>query len=424
MDPKFAQEALHYHQLPVPGKWKMVPSKPLRNPRDVALAYAPGMAVACQSIMDNPEEVWNLTNRGNLVAVITNGTAILGLGAIGSLAGKPVMEAKAVFLKHFADVDAIDLEIEERDPQAFIETVARLASTFGAIHLEDIRSPECFDIEQQLSERLDIPVFHDDQHGTAIVAAAGVLNGLKLAQKSIENVKCVVSGAGASAIATLNLLCGLGMKCENIFVFDASGFIHTGRENLHRTKQAYAQNVADMTLVEALKDADIFIGLSAPNVLSPENLHIMARDPLIFALANPVPEIMPDVAAQTRSDAIVASGRGDFPNQINNILAFPYLFRGALDVRASKMHGNMMLACAKAMADILHQKKMENCDLTYQYELSRQTLIPSVMDPRLRIELPFAVAQEAVRLGLARVELDIQNYKNILMHRLLNASMA
>ena len=342
-DPTVLQsDALHYHRLPRPGKLEIAATKPLGNQRDLALAYSPGVAFACQAIVADPEEAANLTTRQNLVAVLTNGTAVLGLGAIGPLAGKPVMEGKAVLFKKFAGVDVFDIEVNETNVDKLVDIIVALEPTFGGINLEDIKGPECFEVEEKAKARMGIPVFHDDQHGTAIIVSAAVTNALELAGKQIEAVKIVCSGAGAAALASLNLLVSLGAKRDNIFVCDIEGVVYKGREKLmDRWKAVYAQETSARTLADVIDGADVFLGLSAGGVLKPEHVKRMARDPLIMALANPSPEIMPELAIEARPDAMICTGRSDYPNQVNNVLCFPYIFRGALDVGATEINEAM-----------------------------------------------------------------------------------
>ncbi len=348
----FRKSALDYHEADPPGKITIQPTKPVANQHDLALAYSPGVAHACNAILEDPSMASRLTARGNLVGVITNGTAVLGLGNIGPLASKPVMEGKAVLFKKFAGIDVFDIEIAEADVDAFVEAVARLEPTFGGINLEDIKAPECFEIERRLKERMRIPVFHDDQHGTAIVVAAGILNGLKLVGKDISEVKLVCSGAGAAAIACLNLLISLGMRRENIYVADIAGCIFKGRtELMDAYKEPFAQDTKARTLAELMPGADIFLGLSAGGIVTKEMVAEMAPRPIIFALANPVPEIMPEDVKEVRSDAIIASGRTDYPNQVNNVLCFPFIFRGALDVGATTINEEMKKAAVLALAE-------------------------------------------------------------------------
>jgi malate dehydrogenase (oxaloacetate-decarboxylating)(NADP+) len=351
MDDKLSQDALDYHRYPTPGKIRITATKALTTQKDLAMAYSPGVAAASELIVKDPSEAANLTSRGNLVAVISNGTAVLGLGAIGPLAAKPVMEGKAVLFRKFAGIDVFDIEIDETDPDKFIDIVASLEPTFGGINLEDIKAPECFYIEQQLRDRMHIPVFHDDQHGTAVITAAAVINALHIVDKKIEDVRLAASGAGAAGMACLDLLVHLGLPLENIIVCDREGVVYVGRaEEMDERKQKYARETDARTLADAVDGADIFLGVSAPNVLKPEMLKTMAKQPIILALANPTPEIMPDVAREARPDAIIATGRSDFPNQVNNVLCFPYIFRGALDVGAREINEAMKLACAHALA--------------------------------------------------------------------------
>jgi malate dehydrogenase (oxaloacetate-decarboxylating)(NADP+) len=348
--------ALVYHRLPKPGKLEIQATKPLGNQRDLALAYSPGVAAACEAIVDDPAEAANLTARQNLVAVITNGTAVLGLGDIGPLASKPVMEGKAVLFKKFAGIDVFDIEVAQKDIDKFVETVASLEPTFGGINLEDIKGPDCFEIEEKLRARMAIPVFHDDQHGTAIIVAAAVRNGLELAGKELSKVKIVASGAGAAALACLNQLVALGARRENIFVSDIEGVVHKGRNELmDRWKVVYAQETSARTLAEVIPGADVFLGLSAAGVLKPEMVKTMAARPLILALANPNPEIMPEEALAARPDAMICTGRSDYPNQVNNVLCFPYIFRGALDVGATTINEEMKRAAVEAIAQLARE---------------------------------------------------------------------
>jgi malate dehydrogenase (oxaloacetate-decarboxylating)(NADP+) len=428
MSQEFDQSALDYHQYPVPGKLAIRATKPLANQRDLALAYSPGVAAACREIERDPLTAARYTSRSNLVAVITNGTAVLGLGAIGSLAAKPVMEGKAVLFKEFADIDVFDLEIEERDPQLLIETIARLEPSFGGINLEDIKAPDCFVVEQALRERLNIPVFHDDQHGTAIVVSAAIFNALRLTNKAIEDVRLVTSGAGASALACLDLLCTIGLRRENIMITDRSGVVHTGRiTGLDIYKARYARDTSCRTLQEALVDADIFLGLSAAGVLKPEWLTTLAPQPIIMALANPVPEIMPEVAQQVRPDAIIATGRSDYPNQVNNVLCFPFIFRGALDCGAREINADMKMACVHALADLALQEPSEIVRAAYgghELQFGPEYLIPKPFDPRLLATVAPAVALAAMTSGVAtRPIADIANYRDTLKHRVYRTGM-
>jgi malate dehydrogenase (oxaloacetate-decarboxylating)(NADP+) len=399
-------EALLYHRLPRPGKLEIAATKPLGNQRDLALAYSPGVAFACQAIVADPEEAANLTARQNLVAVLTNGTAVLGLGAIGPLAGKPVMEGKAVLFKKFAGVDVFDIEVNELDIDKLVDIIVALEPTFGGINLEDIKGPECFEVEEKAKARMGIPVFHDDQHGTAIIVAAAVTNALELTGKRIEDVKIVCSGAGAAALASLNLLVSLGARRENIFVCDIAGVVYQGRETLmDRWKSVYAQATSARALIEVIDDADVFLGLSAAGVLKPEHVKKMAKDPLIMALANPNPEIMPELAHETRPDAMICTGRSDYPNQVNNVLCFPYIFRGALDVGASEINEAMKHAAAKAIAALAREAPSEVVARAYGGEAApfgRASLIPSPFDPRLIMRIAPAVARAAMESGVAR----------------------
>ncbi len=428
MSEDLKKSALHYHRYPKPGKLEIKATKPLANQRDLSLAYSPGVAIACQEIEKDPGAAADYTARGNLVAVITNGTAVLGLGAIGGLASKPVMEGKAVLFKEFADIDVFDIEIDERDPQKFIDTVARLEPTFGGINLEDIKAPECFIIEKGLKERMKIPVFHDDQHGTAIVVSAAILNGLRVVGKEIGKVKLVTSGAGAAALACLDLLVALGLKRENITVTDILGVVYTGRrEEMDPYKLRYAIDTEARTLPEVLAGADIFLGLSAAGVLKPEWLEKMAERPLIMALANPVPEIMPDLAKKVRPDAILATGRSDFPNQVNNVLCFPFLFRGALDCCATEINIEMKLACVRAIAELAMAQASDIVQSAYggqNLQFGPDYLIPRPFDPRLMETISPAVVQAAMESGVAerRIE-DLKAYRECLQRQVFRTGM-
>ncbi len=405
MPEKLRQDALDYHRYPQPGKLEIRATKPLATQRDLALAYSPGVAAPCREIAADPARAADYTARGNLVAVITNGTAVLGLGDIGPLAAKPVMEGKAVLFKQFAGIDVFDLEIAETDPQRFIEIVASLEPTFGGINLEDIKAPECFVIEQALKERMNIPVFHDDQHGTAIVVAAALLNGLKVVGKRIEEVRLVTAGAGAAALACLDLLVQLGLSRENILVTDLLGVVHAGRtEMMDPYKARHAARTEVRTLSEALVGADVFLGLSAGGVLRAEWLAGMAERPLIFALANPEPEIRPEAARAARPDAIIATGRSDYPNQVNNVLCFPFLFRGALDAGAREINTAMKLACVRAIAELAQSEPDETVRAAYgsdTLQFGPDYLLPKPLDPRLLTVLARAVAKAAVHSGVA-----------------------
>ncbi len=404
------EAALAYHRTPKPGKLEITATKPLANQRDLALAYSPGVAAACDAIVEDPGEAAHLTARANLVAVITNGTAVLGLGAIGPLASKPVMEGKAVLFKKFAGIDVFDIEVSELDAAKFIDIVAALEPTFGGINLEDIKAPECFEIEAELRARMNIPVFHDDQHGTAIIVTAAVYNGLRLVGKELDQVKLVTSGAGAAALACLNLLVAMGVRRENIWVTDIAGVVYQGREEqMDRWKEAYAQATDARTLDDLIDGADIFLGLSAPGVLKPEMAARMAEHPIIMALANPVPEIMPEEAKKVRPDAIICTGRSDYPNQVNNVLCFPYIFRGALDVGATSINEEMKIACVKALADLAQAEPSEVVAKALGGEapaFGPDYLIPSAFDPRLILEIAPAVARAAMDSGVATRPLE------------------
>ncbi|EKC6206682.1 NADP-dependent oxaloacetate-decarboxylating malate dehydrogenase [Cronobacter sakazakii] len=418
MDEQLKQSALDFHEFPVPGKIQVSPTKPLATQRDLALAYSPGVAAPCLEIAADPLAAHKYTARGNLVAVISNGTAVLGLGNIGALAGKPVMEGKGVLFKKFAGIDVFDIEIDEHDPDKVIDVVAALEPTFGGINLEDIKAPECFYIEQKLRERMNIPVFHDDQHGTAIICTAAVLNGLRVVQKNISDVRLVVSGAGASAIACMNLLVALGMQKHNIVVCDSKGVIYKGREeNMAETKAAYAiDDNGKRTLGDVIEGADIFLGCSGPKVLTQEMVKKMADSPLILALANPEPEIMPPLAKAVRPDAIICTGRSDFPNQVNNVLCFPFIFRGALDVGATAINEEMKLAAVHAIAELAHAEQSEVVASAYEdQELSfgPDYIIPKPFDPRLIVTIAPAVAKAAMDSGVATRPIeDFDAYKD------------
>ena len=404
-DSDIRQASLEYHRRAPPGKISLLPTKQLTNQRDLALAYSPGVAAACDEIVRDPREASNLTSRANLVGVVTNGTAVLGLGAIGPLAAKPVMEGKAVLFKKFAGLDCFDIELDERDPDKLIDMIVALAPTFGGINLEDIKAPECFYIERKCRERMKIPVFHDDQHGTAIIVGSAVLNGLRVVGKELASVKLVCSGAGAAALACLDLLVSLGIRRENIWVSDIKGVVYAGRkEEMDDHKAIYVQETSARTLAEILPDADIFLGLSAARVLKPEWLALMAKSPLILALANPEPEIMPDIAKAARPDAIIATGRSDFPNQVNNVLCFPFIFRGALDVGATTINEAMKLACVRALADLALAEQSDIVATAYGIEDLRfgpEYLIPKPFDPRLIVTVAPAVARAAMESGVA-----------------------
>jgi len=400
-----ATAALEYHRYPTPGKLEISATKRMVNQRDLSLAYSPGVAVACTEIEKDPAQATNYTARSNLVGVITNGTAVLGLGDIGALASKPVMEGKAVLFKKFANVDCFDLELDTTDVTKFCDAVALLEPTFGGINLEDIKAPECFEIEKQLRGRMNIPVFHDDQHGTAIVVAAAIRNGLLIAGKELKDVKLVCSGAGAAALACLNLLVFMGLKRENVTVCDIHGVVYVGRkEQMDPYKSEFAQDTSARTLDDVIDGVDVFLGLSAPNVLSGEQVKRMASSPFILALANPDPEINPDVAHSVRDDAIVATGRSDYPNQVNNVLCFPFLFRGALDVGATEINDEMQAAAVEAIADIATKEASDVVSAAYggkPFRFGREYLIPKPFDPRLMLEIPPRVAKAAMDSGVA-----------------------
>lgn len=406
MDEQLRQSALDYHRFPTPGKIHVAPTKPLTTQRDLALAYSPGVAAACDAIVANPADAYEYTARGNLVAVISNGTAVLGLGNIGPLAGKPVMEGKGVLFKKFAGIDVFDLEVNENDPDKLVDIICSLEPTFGGINLEDIKAPECFYIEKKCRERMNIPVFHDDQHGTAIITTAAVLNGLRVVGKDISQVRLVVSGAGAAAIACLDLLVALGINTANVIACDSKGVIFHGRdEKLDASKARFAIPDNGMrTLKEAIVNADIFLGLSGPRLVTPEMVKSMAAHPLILALANPEPEILPPLAKEARPDAIVCTGRSDFPNQVNNVLCFPFIFRGALDVGATTINEEMKLACVHAIADLAMAEQSNVVASAYgdqELKFGPEYLIPKPFDPRLIIKIAPAVAQAAMDSGVA-----------------------
>ncbi len=415
-DDTLREAALDYHRYPTPGKISVNPTKPMATQRDLALAYSPGVADACMEIVRDPAEAMNLTSRANLVAVITNGTAVLGLGNIGPLAGKPVMEGKGCLFKKFAGIDVFDIELAENDPDALIDTIARMEPTFGGINLEDIKAPECFYIEKKLRERMKIPVFHDDQHGTAIVAAAAMLNALRHVKKDITEVKLVASGAGAAALACLDLIVSLGLPMRNIFVSDSLGVVYAGRkEQMDPNKARDAQDTSARKLADVIGGADIFLGLSAGGVLKPEMVKAMARDPIILAMANPMPEILPEDALAVRPDAILGTGRSDYPNQVNNVLCFPFIFRGALDVGATTINEEMKLAAVRAIADLTHAEIPEVVAQAYGavgLRFGRDYLIPKPFDPRLIEAVAPAVAQAAMDSGVAsRPIADMRAYR-------------
>ena len=398
------QAALDYHEYPVPGKMSSTITKPTATARDLALAYSPGVAEPCREIAKDPEAAYRFTGKGNLVAVISDGSAILGLGNLGPLASKPVMEGKGLLFKRFAGVNSVDVEVESESPQAFIDTVARIANTYGGINLEDIKAPECFEIERQLIERCSIPVFHDDQHGTAIVTAAGLLNALELQGKDIASAKIVCLGAGAAATACMKLIIACGAQRENIFVLDRKGVIHSGRDDLNQFKAMFAIDTDKRTLDDAIDGADVFIGVSGPDLFSGEQLNKMAANPIVFACSNPDPEINPELAHSTRDDLIMATGRSDYPNQVNNVLGFPFIFRGALDVRATKINEEMKVAAVHALKDLA--KEEAPADVVEAYggaalSFGKEYILPKPMDSRLLNVVSAAVAQAAVDSGVA-----------------------
>jgi malate dehydrogenase (oxaloacetate-decarboxylating)(NADP+) len=417
MDESVRKSALDYHRLPRPGKISIAPTKGLVNQRDLALAYTPGVAAACDEIVRDPAQARELTARGNLIGVVTNGTAVLGLGAIGPLASKPVMEGKSVLFKKFAGIDCFDIELNERDPDKLVDIIAALEPTFGGINLEDIKAPECFLIERKLRERMKIPVFHDDQHGTAIIVGAAVLNGLRVVGKDIGKVKLVCSGAGAAALACLDLLVGLGLNMQNVWVSDIKGVVYEGRkEEMDPNKARYARRTDARSLAEIMPDADVFLGLSAGGVLKAEMVARMASRPLILALANPEPEIRPDVARAARPDALIATGRSDYPNQVNNVLCFPFIFRGALDVGATAINEAMKLAAVRAIADLAMAEQSEVVTAAYgeqNLKFGPDYLIPKPFDPRLIAKIAPAVAKAAMDSGVATRPIeDLEAYKD------------
>lgn len=416
------QDALDYHASGRPGKIEVVPTKPYASQRDLSLAYSPGVAEPCLKIAENPADVYKYTSKANLVAVISNGTAVLGLGDIGPLASKPVMEGKGLLFKIFADIDVFDIEIDAKDPELFIQTVKAIAPTFGGINLEDIKAPEAFEIERRLKEELDIPLMHDDQHGTAIISAAALLNALELAKKKIGKVQIVISGAGAAAISCAKLYMALGASVNNIFMFDSKGLIHAGRKDLDEMKQQFAPHKKDATLEESFKGADVFIGLSKGNIVSKDMVASMAKNPIVFALANPDPEISYKDAMATRDDIIMATGRSDHPNQVNNVLGFPFIFRGALDVRATGINEEMKLAAVKAIANLAKETIPEEVIQAYgekHIAFGREQIIPKPLDPRLIYHVAPAVARAAMDSGIARNPItDWNEYEMILKKRL------
>ncbi len=416
------EEALAYHLDPSPGKIQITASTPMRTQRDLSLAYSPGVAVPCEEIAADPATAYDYTTKGNLVAVISNGTAVLGLGNLGALASKPVMEGKAVLFKRFADINSIDLELDTEDPDAFINAVRLMGPSFGGINLEDIKAPECFIIEQRLKEEMDIPVFHDDQHGTAVICAAGLINALHLSGKKIEDVKIVLNGAGAAGIACLELLKAMGARHDNCIMCDTKGVIWQGRtEGMNQWKSAHAAKTDARTLAEAMAGADVFLGVSVKGAVTPEMVISMADNPVIFAMANPDPEITPEEAHEVRPDAIVATGRSDYPNQVNNVLGFPYLFRGALDIRARAINDEMKIACARALAELAREDVPDEVAMAYGRKLAfgRDYIIPTPFDPRLIHTIPPAVARAGMDTGVARRPIvDMQGYEHDLRARM------
>lgn len=420
---KFTEkEALDYHSQGKPGKIEIIASKPMSTQRDLALAYSPGVAVPVEAIAKDPSKAYDYTSKGNTVAVISNGSAILGLGNLGALASKPVMEGKAVLFKRFADIDSIDIEVDSQNADEIINCIAKIGNSFGGINLEDIASPDCFIIEQELKNKLKIPVFHDDQHGTAIITVAGILNALEIVKKSIKKVRIVANGAGAAGISCISLLKAMGLPDENVVMLDRDGVIYKGRPKVDQFKSTHAVDTKLRTLEEAMKGADIFLGLSAKNLVTPAMVKSMAKDPIIFACANPDPEILPELIEQTRSDAIIATGRSDYPNQVNNVLGFPYIFRGALDCRAKTINEEMKIAAAKAIADLAKEDVPDEVVAAYGGErpkFGKNYIIPSPFDPRLIRNVSAAVAEAAMKSGVAQKKIeDFSAYKDSLAARL------
>ncbi|MCP1167624.1 NADP-dependent malic enzyme [Limimaricola litoreus] len=421
--PRFTREdALNFHEAPSPGKWEVTATVPMTTQRDLSLAYSPGVAIPCEVIAEQPETAYDYTNKGNLVAVISNGTAVLGLGNLGALASKPVMEGKSVLFKRFADVNSIDIELDTEDADAFCAAVKLMGPSFGGINLEDIKAPECFIIEQRLKEEMDIPVFHDDQHGTAVICAAGLLNALHISGKRIEEVRIVLNGAGAAGIACLELLKAMGAQHDNCIMCDTKGVIWQGRtEGMNQWKSAHAANTSLRTLEQAMDGADVFLGVSAKGAVTQEMVKSMAPNPVIFAMANPDPEITPEEAHAVREDAIVATGRSDYPNQVNNVLGFPYLFRGALDIHARAINDEMKIACAEALAALAREEVPDEVAVAYGQKLSfgRDYIIPTPFDPRLIHRIPPAVARAGMQTGVARREIeDMEQYEQALKGRM------
>jgi malate dehydrogenase (oxaloacetate-decarboxylating)(NADP+) len=406
------KRALDYHcknETNRPGKIGTAITKPCENQDDLSLAYTPGVAVPCLKIKEDPEKVYDYTSKGNSVAVVTNGTAVLGLGNIGALAGKPVMEGKAVLFKKFGDVDAVDILIDSQNVEKIVETVKLVSSTYGGINLEDIKAPECFEIEERLKEILDIPVFHDDQHGTAIVSAAGLLNALEVAGKKIEEIKVVFLGAGAAGIACAKLFLELGVKKENIILCDSKGVIYNGRGSTNKYKDEFAVDTELRTFEEAIKGSDVFVGVSVKDALTPSMLKSINKNPIVFAMANPDPEITYELAKETREDVIMATGRSDYPNQVNNVLGFPFIFRGALDIRAKEINEEMKIAAAKALAKVAKDNG-----------LRKDYIIPMPFDKTVAVEVSFAVAEAGIKTGVARKKIDLDDYKKKLEEKFLD----
>ncbi len=416
------EDALNYHSMGRPGKIEVVPTKPYSSQRDLSLAYSPGVAEPCLAIKENAEDAYKYTAKGNLVAVMSNGTAVLGLGDIGALEGKPVMEGKGLLFKIFADVDVFDIEIDRKEVDQFIEVAKAIAPTFGGINLEDIKAPECFEIETRLKKELDIPVFHDDQHGTAIISSAGLLNALELVDKKIDELKVVVNGAGASAISCAKLYISLGVKAENLIMLDSRGVLNKRREGLNKYKKEFVRETEANTLEEAMKGADVFLGLSVADVLTAKMLKSMGRDPIVFAMANPNPEISYEKAMASRDDIIFATGRSDYPNQINNVLGFPFIFRGALDVRATSINEEMKIAAVNALASLTKTDVPEVVNKAYKVEnlhFGRDYIIPKPLDPRLIYHVAPAVARAAMESGVAKAPIkDWEAYQEYLKERM------
>ncbi|GGI87956.1 malic enzyme-like NAD(P)-binding protein [Shewanella gelidii] len=408
------QQALDYHEFPVPGKTAVSITKPAQTSLDLALAYSPGVAEPVREIASQPDDAYRYTNKGNSVAVISNGTAILGLGNLGPLASKPVMEGKALLFKHFANIDGVDIEVKHRTPEEFVNTVEAIADTFGGVNLEDIKAPECFEIEKQLIERCNVPVFHDDQHGTAIVTAAGMINALEIQGKSIETAIFVCMGAGAAAIACMTMLVKCGALRENVYMLDRKGVLHTRREDINEYKALFANNTDKRTLQDVIQGADVFLGLSGADLLAPEDIALMAENPVIFACSNPDPEISPELAHATRQDLIMGTGRSDYPNQVNNVLCFPFIFRGALDVRASKINDEMKIAAVHAIAAIakepVPQSVLDAYDGVDSLSFGADYVLPKPMDPRLLPAVAKAVAKAAIDSGVAALTDLPDNY--------------